>query len=80
MVSDKILDLSKSVYDLTQDDPNIADIMKSLGFEDIVKPGMLQTAGRFMTIPKGARLKGLDIKEICAVFESHGYRIQNSKE
>lgn len=42
--------LSKTVYELCKEYPEIADILSGLGFHDILKPGMIQTAGRFMTI------------------------------
>jgi len=51
---EKIIDLKKSVYNLAQDYPEIKEIMQELGFVDIIKPGMLNTAGRFVTLPKGA--------------------------
>ena len=55
----KILDLSKTVHELCANDPDIKDILAEIGFTDITRPGMLATAGRFMTIPKGAALKKL---------------------
>ena len=33
------------------------NILAEIGFVDILKPGMLNTAGRFMTIPKGAAMR-----------------------
>lgn len=42
-----------SIYKLSQECEQTLDVMKKLGFEDIVKPGMLQTAGRIMTLKKG---------------------------
>lgn len=53
----KLIDLRKTVYELCSADPEIMNIMVELGFEQLAKPGMLQSAGRFMTIPKGAKLK-----------------------
>ena len=50
---EKTIDLSKSVHDLCVLFPEIKGIMEELGFKDITKPGMLNTAGRFMTLPKG---------------------------
>lgn len=75
-MSKKILDLGKSVHELCTADPEILPILVSLGFPDIAKPGMLATAGRFMTIPKGAVLKKRDIGEIRKAFEAHGYKIK----
>ena len=51
----KLLDLKKSVYELTEEYPEIVEILKSLGFENIANPAMLKTAGRIMTLPKGQK-------------------------
>lgn len=69
------IDLTKTVYELCTADPAIAEIMTELGFSDITKPGMLQTAGRFMTIPKGAAMKKLEMDKIKQAFSSRGYEV-----
>lgn len=71
----RTLDLKQSVYALCAEHEGLADILKQLGFTDITKPGMLSTAGRFMTIPKGAVMKRIDINTIKAKLEECGYRI-----
>ena len=71
-----IIDLSQTVYELCMKDPEVVDILAELGFRDIARPGMLATAGRFMTIPKGARLKGIQVDDIKAAFISRGYQVK----
>ena len=71
----KRLELSRSLYDLVKEFPEVKEIMAGLGFADIGKPGMLQTAGRYMTIPKGARLKKIPMTEIAAAFEAAGFEL-----
>lgn len=71
----RTLDLKQSVYTLCAEHEGLADILKHLGFADITKPGLLTTAGRFMTIPKGAVLKKIDMNTIKAKLEECGYRI-----
>jgi hypothetical protein len=39
----KTVDFKKSVHDLCKEDPKILEIMKSLDFENIAMPGMLNT-------------------------------------
>lgn len=75
-MDEKILDLSKTVHELCANDPDIKDILAEIGFTDITRPGMLATAGRFMTIPKGAALKKIDMGHIMKVFEEKGYAIK----
>ena len=43
---EKIIDFQKTVYELCKEDPFVIEIMKELGFEQITKQGMLQTAGQ----------------------------------
>jgi len=65
-MENKNLDLSNSVYDLCRNNPELVDLLYDMGFTDIKKPGMLSTAGRFMTIEKGAAMKKLNFDEVKA--------------
>jgi len=49
--------------------------MKELGFKSITNPAMLNTAGRYMTIPKGAAMKGIDLEKIREAFRQKGYEV-----
>lgn len=73
---DKILNLNKSVFEIVKEYPEIKGILFELGFKDIITSGMLNTAGRFMTIPKGAAMKKIDMKLIVSTFEEKGFSIQ----
>ncbi|NLF28003.1 MAG: DUF1858 domain-containing protein [Clostridiales bacterium] len=74
-MAEKALDFAKTVFELCSGDPEIAEILKECGFSEITKPGMLHTAGRFMTIPKGARMKGIDLEAVKGAFAERGYAI-----
>ena len=56
---EKKLDLSKSVYDLVKEYPEVTDIMKELGFSEITNMVMLNSVGKIMPIPKVAKMKGV---------------------
>jgi len=71
------IDLKKTIYELSRENPEIVNIMKELGFESIANEGMLNTAGRFMTIPKGAAMKSISLEKIKQIFESKGYTIKD---
>ena len=49
---------------------------EELGFDQITKQGMLQTAGRVMTIAKGARMRGIELTDISKTFAKHGYIVK----
>ena len=71
----KTLDLSKSVYDLVKEYPEVIDIMKDLGFSEITNKVMLNSVGKIMTIPKGAKMKGIPMPDIIAAFMGHGFSL-----
>jgi hypothetical protein len=72
---EKQIDLKKSVFELVKTYPELKAILVELGFKDIVLPGMLETAGRIMTIEKGAKMKQFDIKDIIKKLEDRGYKV-----
>ena len=69
------ININQSIQSIVSEYPNIKDILFDLGFKDIVKPGMLQTVGRFMTIKKGAELKNIALTQIKETFNLHGYEL-----
>lgn len=75
----KELDLSKSLFELATLYPEIKDLMYKLGFDAITKPGMLQTAGRYMTIPKGAKMKHIPLDQIIEMFEANGFTVKGTR-
>ena len=72
---EKKLDLSKSVYDLVTEYPEVTDIMKELGFSEITNKVMLNSVGKIMTIPKGAKMKGVSIIDIVGAFMKAGFTL-----
>lgn len=72
---DKILEFNKSVFNLVNENPEVKEIMQDLGFADITKPGMINTVGRFMTLPKGAKMKGISLDTVKDAFIKKGYNI-----
>ena len=49
----KEINLDQSLLSLVTTDPELIDILYDLGFTQIKAPGMIQTAGRFMTLRSG---------------------------
>lgn len=67
------LDLSRPVHDLCKENPSMVEVLKELGFDQLTNPAMLNTAGRFMTIPKGAVMKGVELGRIKRELEKRGF-------
>lgn len=69
-----------NIFNLINNNPDIKEIMAELGFVDILKPGMLNSAGRFMNLEKGAKLKAVDWEIIEKKFAEHGYKILRGEQ
>lgn len=69
------LDLNKTVYELCKEYPELPQILADLGFQDITKPGMITTVGRFMTIPKGAKMKKIDLTSMIQTLTERGFQV-----
>lgn len=71
----KKIDLSKSVYELTKEYPELIDIMTGLGFTEITKKAMLNSVGKMMTIPKGAKMKNISMMDVVTTLMSNGFEL-----
>lgn len=71
----KRIDLKDPVAKLVADYPEILDIMQELGFAQIANPTMLGTVGRFMTLPKGAQMRGIPLDDVKKAFIAKGFTI-----
>jgi DUF438 domain-containing protein len=56
--------------------PEVADIMKELGFSEITNKVMLNSVGKIMTIPKGAKMKGVSMIDIVGAFMKAGFTLE----
>ena len=72
----KSIDFSRSVYELVTEYPELADVMDELGFSEVKKPAMLHSVGKLMTIPKGAKMKGIEMLDVVAALIKTGFAIE----
>lgn len=71
----KPLDLNRSVHDLVKEYPELQQIMYDLGFTEINKKAMLNSIGKIMTIPKGAKMKGISMLDVVSTLTSNGFQL-----
>lgn len=71
----KKLDLNKTVFELTQEYPELIDIMVELGFTEIKKKPVLHSVGKIMTIPKGAKMKEISMMDVITTLMSNGFEL-----
>ncbi|WP_422477804.1 DUF1858 domain-containing protein [Pleomorphochaeta sp. DL1XJH-081] len=79
-MTNKTIDLQKTVHALCSENPELVHVLAKLGFTEIVKPIMLSTVGKVMTLPKGASMRSLDIKTIITSLEEQGYQVVNNPQ
>jgi len=72
----KIIDLNDTVFATVSAYPEVRDTLVKLGFEALKDDKMLHTAGRMMTLARGAKMMGIDQKEIITVLERLGYEVK----
>lgn len=70
------IDFDKSVHALCKEDEKIKDLLYEMGFVEIVKPAMLNTVGRIMTLRKGAKMRNIDLEQVKIKFKENGYTIK----
>ena len=71
-----VIDLDEKLYLVLKDNETLKTILFELGFKEIVKPQMIQTMGRFMSIKQGAKLRHIDLEDIKTKLISEGYQIK----
>ena len=72
----KELNLNQKVFELCETYPELIEILSNVGFTEITKKNALQTVGKLMTIPKAAKLRGIDMAEILAALEEAGFSVE----
>lgn len=75
LVMTKKIDLNKSVYALTQEYPELINIMAELGFSEITNKAMLHSVGKIMTIPKGAKMKNIPMTDIVMTLVGQDFEL-----
>ena len=72
----KVINLNRSVYELVKEFPELADIMDQLGFNEFKKPAMLSSVGKIMTIPKGAKMKDIAMRDVVSALTRNGFTLE----
>ena len=73
----KEIDLNKSVYELTEQYPELIEIFKDLGFLGVRNPITRNTLGRVTTIPQGCKKMGRELNEVIKVLTEKGFGIKS---
>lgn len=74
------IDLDASVYDLVRQTPAIVPVMVQLGLDGVTNPALLNTAGRFMTLRKGAQMKSIVLADLVAALAAANFEVVDHGE
>lgn len=72
----KEINLDQTLLSIVSTYPELIDILYDVGFTQIKAPGMIQTAGRFMTLRSGCELRKIDISLLELVLIEKGFTIK----
>lgn len=73
---EKEINLDLSLYEILNQYPELIDVFYDFGFTQIKLPGMIQTAGRFMTLRQGCELRKLNINTLIDTLLINGYTVK----
>jgi len=72
----KEINLDQTLLSIVSTYPELIDILYDVGFTQIKATGMIQTAGRFMTLRSGCELRKIDISLLELVLIEKGFTIK----
>ncbi len=69
----KEIDWDQTIHQLAQAYPELPAILYDLGFTEITKPGMIHTAGRFVTLRQGCSMRKINRESVKIRFQQEGF-------
>ena len=75
----KKLDLKRTVFELIEEYPELAELMAKLGFSEVTKTAMLHSVGKLTTIPKGARMKQIPMEDVIRTLTEQGFEVEGAE-
>lgn len=72
----KEISLKDTVYETVTKNPDIREVIVSLGFTPLRDDKMLQTAGRMMTLGKAAKQFGISYETVVSTLRAHGFSVK----
>ncbi|WP_261806224.1 DUF1858 domain-containing protein [Lapidilactobacillus luobeiensis] len=71
----KTISLDRPVFDLLSEVPEVQPVMIAIGLDGVTNPLLLQTAGRFMTLRKGAKMKEIPLAQLITALHNAGFEV-----
>jgi len=74
----KKIDLNKSIYKLTEEYPELIEILKEMGFLGVINPLVRKTLGRKTTLSEGIKKQGKNLEEVFQKLRDKDFEILDS--
>ena len=71
----KKIDLNKSIYELTEEYPELIEVLKNIGFIGVINPLVRKTIGRKTTLLEGCKKQGKDLRVVIQKLKDEGFEI-----
>lgn len=72
----KEINIDDTLSSIISEYPELLDILYDIGFTQIKVPGMIQTAGRFMTLRSGCELRKIDLSNLKELLYKNGFSLK----
>ncbi|AET69553.1 hypothetical protein Desor_4116 [Desulfosporosinus orientis DSM 765] len=79
-MSEPIIDLTQSLYDLTENYPELIPILKEMGLEGAANPILRQTVGRKLTVSEGLQRHGISLEEAREKLSAKGFQVLSEED
>lgn len=73
MMGNKIIDLNRTLFDLTEEFPELIDILVEIGLEGVIHPEMRRTGGKMMPVIEGLKRHGVVLENATKILEDKGF-------
>ncbi len=74
-MSDKTIDLHRTLFELTEEYPELIDIFFEIGLEGVIHPEMRRTGGKIMPVIGGLKQHGVALEDAVRTLEKKGFSV-----
>lgn len=68
-----IISKNQTIFELTEQHPDVANAMVLLGLDGVLNPMLRNTVGRQMTIAKGTTMRQIPWEQVVEAFAKYGF-------
>lgn len=74
-MDDKVIDLKRTLFDLTEEYPELIDIFFKIGLEGVIHPEMRRTGGKNIRVIEGLKHHSVDLEDAVKALKEKGFKV-----